>query len=193
MEQLNDQIHAYINPGNVYDIQAEQKEVEHFNATAAHTQRTIDIEHGVDLTVPYGRISLQNQILQNNIELPPPDAVLVRPAESIETVKQPNNIKVEVVNVDNSQDNVRQEELPEINEINNDVEIIDSPVKENIKVKKLGKTASNQFKTRVCPICGSQRSLSLTDGNDLIQNVICNECKSKFYVDLNNEDIFSYI
>ena len=62
--ELSDGLHAYTNPGNVYDTNAAEREVEHFNDTAKNSKRVIDIENGTDLTTPAGRTSLKRRILE---------------------------------------------------------------------------------------------------------------------------------
>jgi hypothetical protein len=62
--ELSDGLHAYTNPGNVYDTGAAEREVAHFNDTAENSKKVIDIENATDLTTPAGRTSLKRRILE---------------------------------------------------------------------------------------------------------------------------------
>ena len=90
VKDLTDHIHAYTDPGNVYDLNSEKAEVEHFNETARQSAHEIDIEHKTDLTTPRGRISLKELILQDIGDIKEPTEILVQ-----DTL--PNKVEVQIV------------------------------------------------------------------------------------------------
>ena len=52
---IEDQIHAYTDPGNIYDLNAEQREREHYTENMHKGETKLEIEHQLNLTNPVER------------------------------------------------------------------------------------------------------------------------------------------
>ena len=196
---LTDEIHAYTNPGNIYDLQSEDQEVAHFNDTANQSAAIIQMENNSDLTTPYGRVSLKDRILQDldNI-FDDTNVVIEEPViEQVEVVPD-TSTKVEIVEAP------IDEELPALSEetVPDDIAIeMEFPINDTIsvdntnneaKIVKLNAKDSNKFKKQICPICGKYK-LSLSTKTASVQDVLCKSCKTKFGVNLNTEEIFRHV
>ena len=199
---LQDQMHAYMNPGNIYDLDCEKAEVEHFNQTADSSARAIEVEHSVDLTVPKGRTSLKDKILQDIGTIKMPDEILVEQVETTPLEKQvtnkindekaePVDVKVTIVtDTEEPAAEKSQNEQPKLDE--KAIEIVGSKkIKKNTKIKMLNVKEASLFKQRICPSCG-RSALALSTKNEKVQNVVCHSCNNKFGVNLNTEQIFKY-
>ena len=175
LEQLSglvDQLYARMNPDNVYDIDAQKAEVEHFNNTAANSAKMIDIEHHVDLTTPNGRTSLKDVLLQDL------DTIDITPVkEEIQPVEVNINIHNEapVEIIDKS----------EVNSDKEDVKLLDSPS----EPEKISPKEAALFKQQICPECHT-KALRLQTKTASVQNVICKHCNQLYGVNLDNEEIF---
>ena len=209
---LTDEIHAYTNPGNVYDLQSEDQEVAHFNDTANQSAAVIQFENNSDLTTPYGRVSLKDRILQDldNI-FDAPDIIIDEPVvETVEVIPVEPAEPVEIVPTDEIDEGI-DEELPELpeedtivevelpvddTELNEEQDTIENTTDDNIEDKstiiKLNKKDSAMFKKQICPKCGKHK-LSLSTKTASVQDVLCQSCKTKFEVDLNTEEIFRHV
>ena len=196
IKKLQDQIHAYMNPGNIYDLNCQEQELKHYTQTAEESAKAINVEHQVDLTTPQGRVSLKDRILQDIEDIKMPEEILTETVEisPVEQVvnevaeEEPKNMVVdnniknnEVTIIDNSEENVNNK----IEEDNNKQDEIE----ENKQF--LDEKESSIFKQRICPLC-KESTLCLDTKTASIQNILCHNCKAKFGVNLNNEKIFKY-
>ena len=197
VNNLAESMYARRDPGNIYDISAEQAEVNHFNETAQRSAREIAIEHSVDLTTSQGRASLQDRILQDIDTIKLPEETLSEPAvvTPLTNVIQPvqQQVKVEISIPDQSDNveivddkNTSKEKIKSTDENLAELEI---PDEEDIEVRKLSDKAASLFKKQICPNCHS-KSLRLGMKTASVQDVNCKQCDSHFGVNLNNEDIF---
>lgn len=208
VNSLQDQLHAYINPGNIYDLNSGEQEYKHYMQTAKESEKAINVEHTVDLTTPKGRVSLKDRILQDIGEIQMPDEILVAPVESTfieeQVVNDDNNEKEELLVEEPIMEmpakkspikEITSKEVPDEEPPDKEVTIIDDSKNDDGKdlrnVKFLNKKESSIFKTQVCPICKS-KSLALHVKTASVQDVVCHSCKAKFGVNLNNERIFKY-
>lgn len=199
---LKDQMHAYMNPGNIYDLDCEKAEVEHFNQTADSSARAIEVEHSVDLTVPKGRTSLKDKILQDIGTIKMPDEILVEQVETTPLEKQVTNkvndenaepVDVKVTIVADTEPSVAEKSQNEQQKLDEKaIEIVSNKkIKKNTKIKMLNVKEASLFKQRICPSCG-RSTLALSTKNTKVQNVVCHSCNNKFGVNLNTEQIFKY-
>ena len=134
VEKLTDDIHAYMDPGNVYDLDVEKIERQHYNDTANQSARAIDIEHSIDLTVPRGRVSLKDKILQDIDNIISP--IVEEPDINIEIQNEPEEVTVVQIkepeeNDSNSsditsEDQYQELELPEENIEDTNIEVDNS-------------------------------------------------------------------
>lgn len=189
VNNLADQMYARTNPGNIYDIGAEQAEVNHFNETANNTAKGLLIEHSVDLTSPQGRMSLQDRILNdiNSIQLP---MDFVKEVGKEAPVEQEQIKPVELVEEELPKDVSKTDNQESVN-INVKVELPKDTFKteeSETDDKILGKSAA-LFKQQICPIC-HEKQLRLSTKTASVQDVICKKCNTRFGVDLSTEEIF---
>ena len=147
--ELSDGLHAYTNPGNVYDTNAAEREIAHFNDTADNSKRVIDIENATDLTTPAGRTSLKRRILEElaaveNFFEEPVEEIVVEEIPTEEATIEPaevvvNDTPLEEMPLDDTYlDSLSEEELTNLlNELPEDefvpVEIVeeDMPIPED--------------------------------------------------------------
>lgn len=186
VNSLQDQMHAYINPGNIYDLNCNDAELQHYSQTAAESAKAINVEHAVDLTTPSGRVSLKDRILQDlgNMYIPSPLE------ESIAPTNKDDNNEIEVTIIQSDDDDNSDKNIDK----NIDVEIVDAnDFVNNKQVLNLNDDDSSVFKTQTCPMCNGKKSLCLSDKTASVQNVICKKCNTKFGVNLDNEQIFKYL
>ena len=186
---LTDQLHAYMNPGNIYDLDCGKKELKHYNNTARKSERAIQIEHDTDLTTPRGRVSLKDRILQDIDEIKLPNEILTEPVESTKletTVNQPKELTVVEVE-DKPNIKTEADTIVDVNDINNNVEIINTQ-----KTKKLNSKQASAVQKRICPIC-NKKTLFLDTKTASVQDIICNKCKAQFGVNLEDGKIFKYM
>ena len=205
VNQLADSMYARKDPGNVYDIGAEQAEIQHFNETANNTAKGIMIEHNVDLTSPQGRTSLQDRILNDINSLQLPDEFVKEIKQIDETKKNDNELvqeehnkpDVELVESDRSSlltntnvnNNSSKDSQIVINDNTDNTDIkVDIELKSS-EDKKLNDKEASLFKKQICPICNN-KSLFRSNRVASVQNVVCHKCNSTFGVDLSNENIF---
>ena len=207
VKQIQDQIHAYINPGNIYDLNCQEQELKHYIQTANESMQAINAEHKVDITTPQGRVSLKDRILQDINSIKMPEEILTETLEvsPVEEKVNDNNNQVTVINTNNDintdgnnidDDNVEiistdmddniDADIPPADKDDNDVEI----VKDNQQF--LDNEDIDVFKHRICPECQQSNTLCLDKKVASIQNIKCHNCQAKFGVNLNNEQIFKY-
>lgn len=185
VKNLQDQMHAYINPGNIYDLNCQEQELKHYTQTADESAKAINAEHKVDLTTPLGRASLKEKILQDIDDIKMPEEILTEAVE-VSPVEEKVNDNV------NNDVTVITTSVPEennTNSIDDGVEVIDI---KNEDKQFLNNEDSDAFKHRVCPSCQQSATLCLDKKTASIQKVKCNNCHTKFGVDLNSEQIFKY-
>ena len=191
VNSLQDQMHAYINPGNIYDVNCNEAELQHYSQTAAESAKAISVEHAVDLTTPGGRVSLKDRILQDlgNMYIPSPLEESIAPSTN---KNDDNNNEIEVTIIQSDDDDNSDKNIDKNRNI--DVEIVDAnDFVNNKQVLNLNDNDSSVFKTQTCPMCNGKKSLCLSDKTASVQNVICKKCNTKFGVNLNNEQIFKYL
>lgn len=189
---LSDQLHAYMNPGNIYDLNCEKKELKHYNNTAKKSERAIQIEHDTDLTTPQGRVSLKDRILQDIDEIKLPNEILtekVEPNKLENIVNEPKELTIVEVQ-DKPEIDTKADTIVDVDNIDNNVEIVN--VEESNNIKKLNSKQASAVQKRVCPIC-KKKSLFLDVKTASVQDIVCKNCKAKFGVNLNNAKIFKYI
>ena len=207
VKQLQDQIHAYINPGNIYDLNCQEQEFKHYTQTAKESAQAINAEHKVDITTPQGRVSLKDRILQDIDNIKMPEEILTETLEvsPVEEKVNDNNNQVTVINSTNTDINDINDENEDSNETD-EVEIIDTdiPLDNTISINNVNKVSldnnkqfldnedADTFKQRICPACQKSNTLCLDKKTASIQNIKCQHCNTKFGVNLNNEQIFKY-
>ena len=210
---LQDNIHAYNDPGNVYDLSSSNAELNHVKETADATEKVINVEHATDLTVPAGRVSLKDKILTEI------DTIMEEPTEVLTTEVEPTEIEetidekpveetfVETVEedipeveiVEDVPEVVVEEDIPEDSEKDSEKDSDEAPeveieeVVEDEKPEEIVKLSGKDeeiFKNGICPICG-HKALALTNASGNIQGVVCNDCDAEFGVNLDTEDIYN--
>jgi uncharacterized protein YqgQ len=199
VKKLQDQIHAYINPGNIYDLNCQEQELKHYTQTANESAKAINAEHKVDITTPQGRVSLKDKILQDIEDIKMPEEILtetieVSPIEkkvndNINNDTNDNNTNNEVTVITTSAATLDKDKA----DIDDNVEIIDDndDIKDDDK-QYLNNEDSDTFKQRICPNCQHSAALCLDKKTASIQKIKCHNCHTKFGVDLNTEQIFKY-
>ena len=123
VSDLSDQIHAYKDTGNVYDLKSEDIEMQHVKDAATNTAQEIEAEHNYDLTTPAGRVSLKDRIL-NDI------GTIKMPVEILSEERVPNELESKV-----QQAQIKDERLSKV------------------ASRSLNKTATLAFKKQICPEC----------------------------------------
>ena len=210
---LQDNIHAYNDPGNVYDLSSSNAELNHVKETADATEKVINVEHATDLTVPAGRVSLKDKILTEI------DTIMEEPTEVLTTEVEPTEIEEtidekpveetveetveedipEVEIVEDVPEVVVEEDIPEDSEKDSEKDSDEAPeveieeVVEDEKPEEIVKLSGKDeeiFKNGICPICG-HKALALTNASGNIQGVVCNDCDAEFGVNLDTEDIYN--
>lgn len=194
VKDLTDQIHAYRDPGNVFDLNCADNEKQHYTNTATQSAKVINIEHGTDLTTPKGRISLKDRILQDIGDIKMPEEILTEsvPVEDLEiTVNTPEKTEVEIVQAeDTSNENKTEADtIVDSENIDNNIEVIDVNNKDNVNF--LPARHASYVQKRICPAC-HKKTLFLDQKTAEVQNIICKSCKAKFGVNLNDARIFRY-
>lgn len=210
---LQDNIHAYNDPGNVYDLSSSNAELNHVKETADATEKVINVEHATDLTAPAGRVSLKDKILTEI------DTIMEEPTEVLTTEVEPTEIEEtidekpveeaveetveedipEVEIVEDVPEVVVEEDIPEDSEKDSEKDSDEAPeveieeVVEDEKPEEIVKLSGKDeeiFKNGICPICG-HKALALTNASGNIQGVVCNDCDAEFGVNLDTEDIYN--
>ena len=198
-----EQLYARNNPGNVFDLDSTDTEMQHVEETADAAAEEIALEHTVDISTPEGRCSLKQDIL-NSVE----DILNeVTDEEIIDDVVENTPTEVTEVTVDPIKEVTQVVDdvpaaVPVVEDAVIEVPSIDEPVvetiDENIEVPaddkdtvivELDEKDSNIFKNQVCPVCG-MKSLVLSDSYDDYQGVVCENCGAEFGVNTETEEIF---
>lgn len=216
---LQGQLYAHTDPGPAFDSGAQDAELAHAKETEEATQKSIDIEHSVDLTTQEGRVSLVDKIdvlfddsdlkvdeveeTELPAENPPVEDAPIEEENPVEDspITEPIE-KVEVPEVDEvKEDEVVEPELPtdvvEKEEPTDDSVVKDEETKEDSEVEDepkkdvtlLNVKDAKIFRKKICPSCGEESLIRSTKVASFV-GVYCNSCEKEYAVNTDNEDIY---
>lgn len=122
---------SYTDPGNVYDLDPREVEIQKFQEEAKNTENQINQEHSVDMTTPAGRYS-GNKILMS-IMTEEPEEVVEQPKENQECEDC-----IDIVDEEEMPNEVDEEEVPAEDEFEvEEIEDEDEEKKDKVAAQRI--------------------------------------------------------
>lgn len=210
LASIKSQEHAFVDPGNVYDLNVSDVEQKQFEDAALQTQKDIDTEHSLDLTMQQNRVTLEdikkslvdfvvddfNEADFNEEELPLDDFVNEDLPEIDEVVVEEtptDSITVEDVPVEELPEEIELDLIPE-NETIEELPTEKLPTEDQNKDKetkpeKLTDEEEEKFAKGICAHCNS-KMLKEANTNKNIIGVYCKKCSTEYAVNSDTYDIY---